>query len=291
MPEKRIYALGFFDGVHLGHQALLRECLTLSRLSGAAPGAITFDGHPMGLFSEKPPLLLNTTADRVRLLKGFGMAFVEVLPANKDVMSTSWQAFLEKLLAQGAAGFVCGHDFRFGNRGEGDASKLTVFCRERGLPCTVVPEQCLSGVRISSTAIRKLLEEGNLKEAVAFLGHGHVLSGTVIPGRQLGRTLGIPTANIALPAGLVCPKLGVYACAAWAEGKRYAAVTNIGTRPTVGGSHVTVEPWLLDFEGDLYGKELTLEFQEFLRPEARFDSLEALQRQIQLDAAQARDLL
>ncbi len=291
MPEKRIYALGFFDGVHLGHQALLRACQTLAREAGAAPGAITFDAHPRGLFSAQPPLLLNTTADRVELLKRYGMAFVEVLPVNRDVMSTPWRAFLENLLEKGAAGFVCGHDFRFGHRGEGDAQTLAAFCEERGLPFAVVPEQRLLGVRISSTAIREQLEAGELEKAVAFLGHGHVLSGTVIPGHQLGRTIGIPTANLALPQGLVCPKFGVYACAAWAAGQRYAAVTNVGTRPTVGGVHVTVEPWLLDFDGDLYGKTLTLEFRAFLRPEQKFDSLEALQQQIQVDAAQARDLL
>ena len=197
---------------------------------------------------------------------------------------------MEQLLAAGAAGFVCGDDFRFGHKGEGDTEKLQAFCRERGLPCIIVPEQTLEGVRISSTAIRRLLENGETEKAVAFLGHPHILSGTVIPGKQLGRTIGIPTANLALPEGLVIPKFGVYACKVWVKGETYRAVTNIGSRPTVNGTGITVEPWLLDFDGDLYGKTITLEFHKFLRPEQKFPSLDALKQQISRDAEQVKML-
>ena len=162
------------------------------------------------------------------------------------------------------------------------------FCRERGLPWVVVPEQTLDGVRVSSTHIRRLLEDGDMETAVKFLGHPHVLSGTVVPGRHLGRTIGVPTANILIPDGVVIPKLGVYACTAQVEGHVYVAVTNIGSRPTVEGHQVRAESWLLDFDGDLYGRNITLEFHKFLRPERKFDSLEELKRQIQLDAAQTR---
>ena len=119
-------------------------------------------------------------------------------------------------------------------------------------------------MRISSTHIRQLLEAGDVANAHRFLGHRHILTGTVVAGRQLGRTIGIPTANLQLPEGVVCPRFGVYACHALVDGKQYPAVTNIGTRPTVGGHHVTVEPWILDFSGDLYGKKITLEFAAFL---------------------------
>ena len=193
-------------------------------------------------------------------------------------------------MEKGAAGFVCGDDFRFGFRGEGTALLLADFCRERNLPWAVVPAQTLDGIRVSSSHIRKLLEDGCMAQAVRFLGHPHMITGTVVAGRQLGRTIGIPTANIQLPQGVICPKHGVYACKAVVDGQVYLAVTNIGNRPTVGGHHVTVEPWLLDFEGDLYGKELTLLFYEFLRPEKKFDSLGQLQAEIQKNAQKVRKI-
>ena len=206
-------------------------------------------------------------------------------------MSTKWRIFLENLLAEGASGFVCGDDFRFGHQGQGDCEKLKMFCRERGLPCHIVPEQMLEGIRISSTHIRRLIENGDMEEAAKFLGHPHVISGEVVSGRKIGRTIGVPTANILIPEGVVTPKLGVYACTCVLDGKAYPAVTNIGSRPTVDGQGVTVEPWILDFVGDLYGKEITLEFYKFLRPEEKFTSLEELKAQIQQDAEETKNLL
>ena len=292
MKERTIYVLGFFDGVHLGHQALLQACRHLAQRSGCIPGAVTFTAHPETLVQGKAPLLINSIQDRSRLLCGHGMAQIVPLPFDAALRSMPWRDFLEMLQKeQGAAGFVCGDDFRFGYRGEGNAQFLGDYCRENGLPWAVVPAQSCDGVRISSTHIRTLLSEGNMEEAVRFLGHPHVLSGTVVKGRQLGRTIGIPTANLALPEGVICPKRGVYACTAVAEGQRYLAVTNIGTRPTVGGHHITVEPWLLDFAGDLYGKQLMLHFHAFLRPEQKFDSLEQLQAEIRQNADQTRELL
>ena len=289
MKQKTIYALGFFDGVHLGHQALLQECRAMASSMGCAAAAITFHRHPQALFTETPPGLINTTEDRAALLKAFGMDEVQVLPVIPEVMGLPWERFLQQLLEEGAVGFVCGSDFRFGHQGAGNAENLKAFCAERNLPCTIVPEQTLDGKRISSTHIRTLLEDGAMEEAVRFLGHGHILSGEVVPGRHIGRTMGVPTANLAIPKGVTAPKLGVYACKARVDGKTHLAVTNIGTRPTVGGSHITVEPWLLDFSGDLYGKQLTLEFHTFLRPERKFPSLEDLQAEIRRNAAQTQE--
>lgn len=288
---KKIIALGFFDGVHLGHQQLLCACTALAQQYAMTPAAITFETHPQSFFTAAPPAQINTDADRDRLLRHYGMGKIICLPVNEKVMLTPWQTFLEELLAQGAAGFVCGNDFRFGKSGEGCAEKLAEFCRERNLPCTIVPEQTLDGIRISSTHIRSLLEGGEMAQAVKFLGHPHMLTGQVISGRQLGRTLGIPTANLMLPESLVTPKFGVYACLACFDGKRLSAVTNIGHRPTVGGHRTTVEPWILDFDGDLYGKEITLEFYAFIRPEQKFPSLDDLKAQIHRDADTAKEVL
>ena len=288
MNNKTIYALGFFDGVHLGHQALLQACRRLADAHNCKAAAVTFSSHPDTLVLGKTPELINTIEDRIRLLKAWGLEDVIVLPFDRRLMTTHWSEFLNMLLELGAAGFVCGSDFRFGAGGCGTAKKLEGFCRGRELACAIVPQQTLEGIRISSSHIRSLLEAGNVEEATRFLGHPHVLTGEVVSGRKLGRTLGIPTANLSIPEGVVRLPFGVYACKAAADGKTYLAVTNIGNRPTVGGHRVTVEPWLLDFEGDLYGKTLTLAFFRFLRPETKFPDLETLKEEILKNAADTR---
>ena len=291
MKEKTIYALGFFDGVHLGHAALLEACRALAAEQGCRAGAVTFSDHPDTLVRGTATPLINTPADRNRLLEKAGMETIITIPFDRTLMTTPWQDFFRRLVEEyGASGLVCGHDFRFGYRGEGNAQKLKTACEERGMPCIIVPQQSVDGIRISSTHIRQLLEAGELEQANRFLGHPHILSGTVVPGKQLGRTIGIPTANLHLPPELLVPRFGVYACRIRIGEKSYCAVTNIGTRPTVSGVGVTVEPWILDFSGDLYGQEITLEFHKFLRPEVKFPSLEALQAEIHKNAEETRAL-
>lgn len=290
--KKKIFALGFFDGVHLGHGMVLDLCQHLAEDAGAETAVITFDRHPQSLFTPNPPPLINTTEDRRWLIQTWaGMDHLLVLPVNEQVMGMPWRAFLEMLLQEGAVGFVCGQDFRFGHKGEGNAEKLAAFAQERNLPCYIVEEQTMDGQKISSTRIRALIEQGDVEDATRLMGHFHMFTGKVVHGQHLGRTLGVPTANLQLPDELVKPAFGVYACRAWVDGNYYVAVTNIGTRPTVDGQGVTVEPWILDFEGDLYGKEITLFFHKFLRPERKFDSLEELKAQIHKDAIEAKCFL
>lgn len=284
MKQQKIFALGFFDGVHLGHQALLRICCRLAADRDCLPAAVTFPLPPSAVLQNLEPNMITSVAERELLLRRYGMEEVRVFSADQKTFSMEWEDFLEILVAEGAAGFVCGEDYRFGRFGSGTAETLSHFAAERNLPCVIVPEQTMDGERISSTRIRTHLEAGNLEEANRLLGHPHILKGTVQHGQQLGRTIGIPTANLSLPAGVLTPALGVYAAMAEVDGRQYMAVTNIGTRPTVNGQGVTVEPWLLDFDGDLYGKELTLHFYHFLRPERKFGSLEELKSQIQQDA-------
>lgn len=286
--QKRIFALGFFDGVHVGHQALLAACRVLADETGCQAAALTFDSHPDTLVQGVTPPLINTPADRARLLRSCGIDSVFTLVFNRETMTMPWEEFFRLLLKFDAAGLVCGSDFRFGHRGEGNAELLRQACKEAGLPCVVVPEQTVDGIRVSSTHIRTLVEKGDMETAAKFLGHPHILTGTVVKGQHLGRSLGAPTANLTLPEQLLIPRYGVYACIAHVDGKRYYAVTNVGTRPTVSGRSITVEPWILDFSGDLYGKDLTLEFHSFLRPEKKFASLEHLQEEIRKNALQTR---
>lgn len=289
--DKTIYALGFFDGVHLGHQALLAACKDLAAETGAKTGVVTFSAHPDTLVLGKTPPFINSSQDRKLLLQQLGgVEQVVTLPFDREMMNMPWQDFFQMLLADyGAAGLVCGEDFTFGRRGEGNAALLQEAAAKARIPCRVVRQRTYAGVVISSTHIRSLLEAGEMEKAVEFLGHPHVLTGQVISGQQLGRTLGIPTANLALPQGVICPRFGVYACKAKVQGQWYPAVTNVGCRPTVGGKTVTVEPWLLGFAGDIYGETLCLEFYKFLRPEKKFPSLEALQEEILKNARQTQE--
>lgn len=289
MNNRQVVALGFFDGVHLGHQALLTACRDLARKLDARPAAITFESHPQSLFVPEPPQLINSNQDRIKLLMTFGMYAVYSYPVIPFVMQMHWEDFLDDLRGDGALAFVCGYDFRFGNRGEGNARKLQEYCAKHGLECVIVPEQNLDGVRISSTHIRNLIENGQMEEAVRYLGHRHILTGQVVTGRKLGHKLGFPTANVLLPEGVVYPKSGVYACRVNIGGLSRIAVTNVGNRPTVEGHQIRTESWILDFDGNLYDREITLEFCAFLRPEQRFASLEDLKQAVLNDAKHTRE--
>lgn len=291
--KNTIFALGFFDGVHFGHQALLSACQELAAKHGCSAGVVTFAAHPDTLVKGNTPRLINSPKDREWLLRERNrMEIVLTLPFNGAMRAMPWEDFLDMLRKHyDAAGFVCGADFRFGHLGGGNAEKLQEYCRQEKLPCYVVPDQILDGIRVSSTYIRQQLEDGDMATAVKFLGHPHILSGTVVHGKALGRKLGIPTANLLLPEGLAIPKFGVYACSCIIDGVRYPAVTNLGTRPTVQGSGITVESWILDYSGDLYDRQIMLEFHYFLRPERKFVTLEELQAEIHRNARQTRDFL
>lgn len=290
MEQKRILALGFFDGVHLGHGALLRACRALADELGSEAGAVTFAAHPDALVLGQAPDLINTPADRERIMREkYHMDSVIVLPFDREMMAMPWKKFFLMLKQEHhAAGMVCGHDFRFGRFGAGHSASLRAICRYYGMPCVVIPQQKLDGVTISSSHIRTLLEAGDMEEAARFLGHPHFFTGTVVGGRHLGHTLGFPTANLTLPEGVACPRRGVYACKVRLGIQEYMAVANVGCRPTVHGHRLTVEPWILDFQGDLYGQSITLEFHRFLRPEQKFESLEALKAAVMDDAVHTR---
>ena len=289
--KKIIYALGYFDGVHLGHQALLAACRDLAQAQKCKCGAVTFSPHPQQLLAGDRVGLINTDEDREEMLL-FYVNTVQWLAFIESLMATSWQDFLTDLVENyGAAGFVCGTDFRFGKGGQGTAKLLQAFCRENNLACCMVEQQFLDGIRVSSTHIRSCLEAGKIQEANRFLGHPHMLTGVVQSGKQLGRTIGIPTANLSYPDPLLHLPYGVYACKVHFDGKAYPAVTNIGVRPTVSGEGITVESHLLDFSGDLYGKTVEISFYDFIRPEQKFSDLTQLKAQIEKDMIQTKKIL
>lgn len=293
--KKRVIALGFFDGVHLGHGALLSLCAKRAGELEAIPSAFTFDLHPSALIPGKTPVpLLTTPDDREGLMERlYGIRDVIVAHYDDRMMKTPWREFVTNYLVRdhAAVHLVVGHDFHFGYKGEGDPQKLRALCEELGIGCDVVPKVELEGITVSSTYIRSLLEKGNMDRALRFLGHPHVLTCRVAHGKKLGSTLGFPTVNLTFAPGLLIPAYGVYACkAVFEDGSNRMAVTNVGTRPTVqDGDAVTAEGFLLDFDGDLYGREIRMEFYHYLRPEQRFPSLEALRAEVMRNAQQTRD--
>ena len=289
---KRAIALGFFDGVHIGHGALLRKTKERAAETGAIPSVLSFDVHPDTLVFGKEVPLINSALGREDLIRRlYGIDNVVFLHFNRHMMCMPWRDFADSLIGELNVGWiVVGHDFSFGHRGEGTAEKLKAYCEERGLGCDVIPPVMLDGRIVSSTWIRTLIAEGEMEQAARYLGHPHTLLDTVHSGYHLGTKMGAPTINMHFPEGVIVPKHGVYAAKVFLEnGSEHVAVTNVGVRPTVGeGNRLTVESHLLHYSGNLYGRQARLEFHRFLRPERRFESFEQLSEQIRRDAEEAR---
>ena len=290
---KRVIALGFFDGVHLGHGALLRRVGERSGELGAVPAAVTFDTHPENRILHNSMPLLSSPADRADLMRRYyGIRDVIVAHFDERMMRLPWRDFITEYLVKehGAVHLVAGHDFHFGYKGEGNPQRLRETCRELGVGCDIIPKVERDGITISSTYIRTLVAQGEMERAMEFLGHPHTLTNTVARGKHLGSTLGFPTVNLQFPAGVLIPAHGVYACKVCFEnGESHMAVTNVGTRPTVDdGDRVNVEGFILDFQGDLYGKNVRMEFYHRLRGEQKFPSLEALREEVMHNARETR---
>ena len=291
---KRVIALGFFDGVHKGHGALLRTVAQVADRLGAKPCAFTFDRSPTAAITGQAVPLLSSVEDRVWLMRRY-YGIEEVIVAPFDGMQKmDWQDFVSEYLQKelGAVHVVAGHDFHFGYMGKGNPQRLQEKCRELGMGCDIIQKVEQDGITISSTYIRTLIAQGEVERADQFLGHPHTLTNRVAHGKKIGTTtLGFPTVNLLIPQGVIVPAFGVYATRVWFDGQCRCAVTNVGVRPTVedNDGHVTVEGFILDFDGDLYGHEIRMEFYKYLRPEQRFPSMDALAAEIRHNAQQTRD--
>lgn len=287
----RAIALGFFDGVHLGHQALLRRAVERGGALGMVPAVFTFDRSPREFVTGTPVPLLTTVRERSRSVRALfpGMEVITV-SFDRAMMTMPWEDFVVMLCGTYQAGWlVAGHDFRFGHRNAGTPELLVRKAEELGLGCDIIPAVKLEGVTVSSTHIRALLERGDVEAAARFLGRPFAIAGPVRHGKGIGSSrLGRPTVNLVPDEHQLVPAYGVYAARVEIEGRIYPAVTNVGVRPTVdtdGG--MTVESHLLEPAADLYGAGCRVEFLRMLRPERRFESLEALRAQIARDAAAA----
>ena len=291
---KRVIALGFFDGVHKGHGALLRTVAQAADRLGAMPCAFTFDRSPTAAITGQTIPLLSSVEDRVWLMRRY-YGIEEVIVAPFDGMQKmDWQDFVSEYLQKelGCVHVVAGHDFHFGYMGKGNPQRLQEKCRELGMGCDIIQKVEQDGITISSTYIRTLIAQGEMERANQFLGHPHTLTNRVAHGKKIGTTtLGFPTVNLLIPQGVIVPAYGVYATRVWFDGQCRCAVTNVGVRPTVedNDGHVTVEGFILDFDGDLYGHEIRMEFYKYLRPEQKFASMQALAAEIRHNAQQTRD--
>ncbi|MDX2099537.1 MAG: bifunctional riboflavin kinase/FAD synthetase [Leptolyngbyaceae cyanobacterium bins.59] len=302
-------ALGNFDGVHRGHRRVIEPVLAQSH-SGPESlkvTVVTFDPHPREFFTGQTRPLITPLPEKVLQLKRLGIEQLVLLPFNQELSDLSPREFVEQVLLEQlqARHISVGSDFCFGYQRSGTAADLQKLAGEFGIQVTIVPLQLIQGERISSSAIREALDQGDLKRVNRLLGRPYSLTGEVVKGQQLGRTLGFPTANLKVSEEKLVPRSGVYCVRVSVSDSRepeanpspptspnlLPGVMNIGYRPTIEGVGRTIEIHLLDWGGDLYGQTLTVLMEEFLRPEQKFASLEDLKAQIQVDCETARMIL
>jgi riboflavin kinase / FMN adenylyltransferase len=288
-----VLAIGNFDGVHRGHRALIAAAISEARLSGWPAGAIVFEPHPREFFQpDKPHFRLTPLPRKLALLEALGLDMAVVARFDAALAGLSAEAFIAQVLVQGLGvrRVVVGYDFRFGKGRSGDPETLRQAGAGFGFGVTVVAQVAEAGEVFSSSAVRAELAQGDVEGAASMLGHWWRVAGTVVGGAKRGTGLGYPTANLMLPAGTALAH-GIYAVRAYCDGRRLDGAAYLGTRPTFDDGEAVLEVFLFDFDGDLYGKEIEVEFIGFVRADAKFASASALQEQIARDCARAREIL
>jgi riboflavin kinase/FMN adenylyltransferase len=286
-------AVGSFDGVHLGHQAVLQKMVAAAQDAGTRTAVLTFFPHPKRVIQQMTePYYLTTLDERVRLLAKLGIDLIITHPFNDTVRHTRAADFVAEMCQYLDMRQLWGGNFALGYKREGDIPFLRKLGEEKGYTVAQVEAMVMwQGERVSSSRIRRSLLEGDLAEVNGCLGRPYQISGTIVKGAQMGRTIGFPTANIDYWPEQLLPDNGVYATYAWLDDERHVAATNVGVRPTVNGSAVTVEAHLLDFDADIYGRTLRLEFIDRIRPEMKFPGLDTLKAQIGADVQRVRELM
>jgi riboflavin kinase / FMN adenylyltransferase len=293
VPGPTAVTVGVFDGVHVGHQLILRDLVTHARKGGLLPSVVTFDPHPLRfLAAERAPLMLTSVEQRIEQFRALGVEVNGVLHFP-DIRDLTAEQFANRVLGQAlqAKRVVVGADFRFGRDRGGDADLLRRVAEEEGFEVSVVDMYDHDQSVVSSTRVRALLVEGNVEEAARLLGRHYELTGFVERGDNRGHLIGFPTANLSVAVDRLVPANGVYASRAEWDGQERAAVVNVGTRPTFAGQDRRVEAHIFDFEGDLYDRELAVRFVSRIRDERAFSGIDELRSQIGADAAAARAIL
>ncbi|HIJ69013.1 MAG TPA: bifunctional riboflavin kinase/FAD synthetase [Deltaproteobacteria bacterium] len=285
--------IGNFDGVHKGHQALFQRVKQLAEELNGESVVVTFDPHPLEvLFPKKAPSFITSHRHKLDLIASCGIDATIIIPFDHEFSRMSAREFVEAVLVEkiGARAIVVGHDYRFGHSREGDIAFLKKLGEQYGFKVQIVTGLRVNDTVVSSTAIRQMIVSGNIKEANRLLGRFFEVSGTVIPGRKRGVSLGFPTANIRMPA-ITSPRTGVYVVQAEVDGKTYGGAANLGYNPTFGDTDLSLEAHLFDFDQDIYGKPITVRFIDRLRNELRFSSPAELAAQIRKDVDTAKKIL
>ncbi len=288
-------ALGCFDGVHLGHRAVIDTAVKKAHDAGRLAVVFTFDSSPRNYFAPNSVPQLTDRATKISLIETMGVDVLVCHPFDETIATTSAEDFFEKILvgALGAKEIVCGYNYSFGAKGRGNAELLRQWCDSAGIGLTALEPITANGTPVSSSAIRSALENGNIEEANAALGRAYSIRSTVLDGQHLGRRLGFPTLNQKLSAALATPKHGVYlsrTTVGETSDSAHFGITNVGTRPTVGSDFISAETHLFDFSGDLYGKQITVELLAFLRAEHKFSSVDELSAQVHSDIEIAKNM-
>ena len=288
-----VLTIGVFDGVHRGHQSLIAKVTAEARAKDAAACVLTFRNHPDSVLNPNfQPQYITSLAERIRLIEELGVDFVVPVTFAREVAGLRARRFSELLRSRlRMRGLVVGPDFAMGYKREGNVDALTSLGAELGFSVSVVDLLSEGGDAVHSTSIRKELAEGSVGDAAKKLGRNFSISGTVVTGEKLGRTLGFPTANLEVGPEMAVPGNGIYATRAFVGNERYMAATSIGTRPTFDGKGRTIEAFLLGFDKNLYNKQLRLEFVQRLRDELKFESVDELLKQMERDVEQTRTLL
>lgn len=287
---------GTFDGVHRGHQTILSRLTEVAKTIGGESVLITYWPHPRTVVSNDSLnlKLLTTLDEKIELLDQADVDHLVVIPFTRSFSQLTSEEYIRQILIDkiGTKKLVIGYDHRFGRDREGGFDYIQAHQRDYGFEVEEIPRQDIEAVGVSSSKIRAALNEGNIQSANQFLGRPYSLTGTIVKGRQIGRTIGFPTANMQVddPVKLI-PANGVYAVEVLYAGQTLGGMLNIGFRPTVAGTNQTIETYIFDFDKDIYGEHLTLKFREFLRPEQKFDGLPALVAQLKIDEEAARNVL
>lgn len=290
----RAMALGNFDGLHLAHQELVHRLVEKAKVAGLVSSLMVFDPHPLELLCpDCAPRLLTLPTQRAELLAHLGVDELIIVAFTQEFSLLKPEEFAEQILAERcrAQAVVVGYDYSFGKMGRGQAADLIRLGHDLGFEAIVVAPVSTNGQVISSTAIRELLAEGDVHKAGRFLGRPYSIEGRVVHGEARGRSIGYPTANVAVDPRILLPRFGVYATRLRWQDQLALGVTNVGIKPTFSGQAPTVESHCLDRSDMLYDQEMIVEFVEFIRPEQRFGCVEELRKQIARDCQQCRDIL
>ncbi|NLI53004.1 MAG: bifunctional riboflavin kinase/FAD synthetase [Clostridiales bacterium] len=290
MKTPAAVALGMFDGVHLGHRALMERLGKEAERLDAVPAVYTFSNHPLEVLGGSVRML-SDVRERNQLLRSLGAEEVESVPFTRETAGMSTERFVDVLLEKwDVRALVVGYNYTCGDRGAGTPETLMQIGARRGFSVSVVEPVLCEGEPVSSSRIREAVERGNVSLAEKLLGRNYSLSGKVVRNRRIGSRIGFPTANIDADPKRVIPADGVYAAYAFVGGSAYRAVTNVGTNPTVHGDKLTIETHIIDFDADIYGETLSVAFRKRLRGELMFDTLDALIAQIRVDVEEAAAL-